>query len=112
MTSLPPASSLMHKPGVRSLFHRLSLQAENQAKAAYKSTFPLSDNGIPWILLVGPYWIPKTFGPFLEAKSTVHALKPSGSGDFEATMELLDQMKHSPPGLDELYLLGTQESFN
>jgi len=99
----------MHIHDVESLFHILSFQAENQAKAVYKNGYPLSGNGIQWILLVGPYWIPKMFGPFSEAESTVRAHKTSGSADFEATMELLNQ---TPPQLDELYLLGTQESFN
>ena len=56
MTSLPPASSIMHIQDVEPLFHILSFQAENQARAAYKNGYPLSDNGgIQWILLVGPY---------------------------------------------------------
>ena len=112
MTSLPPASSIMHIEDVESLFHILSFQAENQAKAAYKNGYPLSDNGVQWILLVGPYWVPKMFGPFSEAESTVRAHKTSGSADFEATMELLNQMEGPPPQLDELYLLSTQESFS
>ena len=112
MTSLPPASSIMHIHDVKSLFQILSFQAENQAKAAYKNGYPLSGNGIQWILLVGPYWIPKIFGPFSEAQSTVHAHKTSGSANLEAMMELLNQMEGPPPQLDELYLLGTQESFS
>jgi hypothetical protein len=54
MTGLPPPSSIMHIHDVKYLFHILSFQAENQAKAAYKNGYPLSDNGVQWILLVGP----------------------------------------------------------
>jgi hypothetical protein len=102
----------MHTRDVKSTFHTLYFQAENQAKAAYKNGYPLSDNGIQWILLVGPYWIPKMFGPFSEAESTVRAYKRSESADFEEMMILLNRMKGPPPELDELYLLSTQESFN
>ena len=52
------------------------------------------------------------FGPFSEAESTVRAHKTSGSANFEATMELLNQMEGPPPQLDKLYLLGTRESFS
>ncbi|KAI9453196.1 hypothetical protein HD554DRAFT_2043438 [Boletus coccyginus] len=97
---------------LRNHFHTLSFQAEDQAKAAYKNKYPLSDSGVQWILLAGPYWTPKTFGPFSEAKSSVRALKISGSGDFEVTTEFVDRMQRTPSELDELYLPGTQESFN
>ncbi|KAF8335394.1 uncharacterized protein EI90DRAFT_3280081 [Cantharellus anzutake] len=56
--------------------------------------------------------MPKTFGPFSEAGSTVRANKLSDSGDFAATMGLFSQMHGPPPDLAELYLLGTPESFN
>jgi hypothetical protein len=39
MTSLPPASSIMHIHDVESLLHILSFQAENHAKAAYKNRY-------------------------------------------------------------------------
>ena len=111
MVSLPPADSIKGNYTVATLFHSLSFQAQNQAKAAYKNRYPLSDNGIQWILLAGPYWMPKSFGPFSEAESTVRAHKISDSSDFEATIELLHQIQSTPPELDELYLLGTQKSF-
>ncbi|KAF8470430.1 hypothetical protein DFH94DRAFT_210026 [Russula ochroleuca] len=99
----------MRDNNVTSLFHYLSLQAENSAKTAYKNGYPLSDNGVQWILVAGPYWTPKSFGPFSEAESTVPVHEVSDSSEFEATMESLG--RDSPPVLDELYLLGTQESF-
>ena len=111
MASLPSAASIMHDHNVTTLFHQLSLQAENNAKTAYEKQFPLSDNGIQWILLVGPYWTPKSFGPFSADESTVCAHETSDSSNPEAAMEPLDPMQNPPPELDELYLLGTQESF-
>jgi hypothetical protein len=54
----------------------------------------------------------KMFGPFSEAESTVRAHKTSESADYEATMELLSRMEGPSPQLNELYLLGTQESFS
>ena len=93
------------------MFHALSFQAQDQAKAAYKNNYPLSDEGVDWILLIGPYWLPKKFGPFSEAESTVRAHKVSDSADFEETLKLLELMDGPPPILDELYLLDTEESF-
>lgn len=46
MTSLPPANSIMDEFVVKALFHCLYFQARNQAKAAYKNQYPLSENGI------------------------------------------------------------------
>ena len=54
-----------------SLFSDL-VQAEDQAKAADKNNYPLSTNGVLWILLVGPYWTVKNFGSFTEAQMTVN----------------------------------------
>lgn len=88
------------------MFCASSFQAENRAKAAYKHGFPLSDNGVQWVLLAGPYWMSESFGPFSEAESTVCA----DSSDFEATMELLDRVQGPPPRLDELYVFSTEES--
>lgn len=96
---------------IASLFHILSFQAQNQAKAAYKNSYPLSDDGVDWILLNGPYWPPKKFGPFSEAQNIVHAHKISDSADFEETLNLLEAMNNPPPILDKLYLLSTEESF-
>ena len=111
MASLPTASSIMGLANIASLFHVLSFQAQNQAKAAYKNRYPLSDDGIDWILLIRPYWLPKKFGPFSEAQNTVRAHKISDSADFEETLNLLEAMNNPPPILDKLYLLGTEESF-
>jgi hypothetical protein len=105
MASLPSADSIMRSRDVSILFCALSLQAEHQAKVAYRNGYPLSDNGVQWVLLAGPYWMSKSFGPFSEAENAVCA----DISDFEATMDLLDRTQ-GPSGLDELYLLNTQES--
>jgi len=112
MTSLPSANAIKSDPDVESMFHSLSFQAQNQAKAAYKNGYPLSPNGVQWILLVGPYWMPKTFGPFSEAESTVRAHKVSESADFAASLSLAAEIQGPPSRITELYLLGTQESYN
>ena len=111
MAPLPTTSSIKSLANIISLFHSLSFQAQNQAKAAYKNGYPLSDHGIDWILLIAPYWLPKKFGPFSDAESTVCAHKISDSADFEETLNLLEVMHSLPPILDELYLLSTEESF-
>ncbi len=112
MASLPPASSIMGLANIASLFHSLSFQAQDQAKAAYKNDYPFSHNGVDWILLIGPYWLHKKFGPFSEAESTVRAHKTSDSEDFEESLKLLELMRSPAPILNELYLLGTEESSN
>ena len=64
MGGMPPPASLIDHPDVVYAFHQLSLQAKNQAKAAIKNNYPIANNStiIQWILLIGPYWIPVTFG--------------------------------------------------
>ena len=52
MDSLPTADSIKGLANVASLFHTLSFQAQNQAKAVYKNGYPLSDDGVDWILLL------------------------------------------------------------
>ena len=56
--------------------------------------------------------MPKIFGPFSEAESTVRAHKVSGSADFDAAASLMSRIEAQPPVLTELYLLGTPESYN
>ncbi|KAF8315781.1 uncharacterized protein EI90DRAFT_3087371, partial [Cantharellus anzutake] len=46
MAPLPPANLIMSDLDVKSMFHSLSFQAQNQAKAAYKNEYPLSPNGV------------------------------------------------------------------
>jgi hypothetical protein len=79
MESLPPAASLITHPSVVTAFHHLSFQARDQAKAAIKNGYPIAQNGdtVQWILLIGPYWTPVTFGPFTDAELTVGALNPT-----------------------------------
>ncbi|KAN0141512.1 hypothetical protein V8E53_000757 [Lactarius tabidus] len=111
MQQLPKPESILSEYDVVSAFYKLDLQAQNQAKAAYRNNYPLANDGIWWILLVGPYWIPSKYGPFSEAELSVRAHKPSDSGDFEETMKMLDAMDQSPPEITELYLLGTPKSY-
>jgi len=101
MTSLLSANAIKSDSDVESMFHSLFFQAQNQVKAVYKNGYPLSSNGVQWILLVGPYWMPKKFSPFSEAESTVHAHKVSGSSDFRSCQPT------SGPAfmITELYLL-------
>jgi hypothetical protein len=84
---------------IASLFHALSFQAQNQAKATYKNGYLLSDDGFDWILLIGLYWLPQKIGLFSEAGSTLRAHKISDSPDLEETLNLLELLR------------GTEESF-
>ncbi|KAI0257210.1 hypothetical protein BJV78DRAFT_1160990 [Lactifluus subvellereus] len=111
MLGLPPPQSLKGDRAVVYAFHTLSFQALNQAKAAYKNNYPIFEDGIQWILMVGPYWLPKKFGPFSQAQLTVRGpLKRNDSGDFEESDKLTRAVDGLPPALEELYLLGTSES--
>ena len=111
MEEFPKPESILSDYDVITAFHTLDFQAKDQAKAAYKNNYPLANDGIDWILLVGPYWRPSKYGPFSTAESSARALKPSESGDFEESMKLRDDMHRPPPNLTELYLLGTPESY-
>ncbi|KAH9044833.1 hypothetical protein EDB84DRAFT_1587159 [Lactarius hengduanensis] len=71
---------------------RCGVEAQTQVKAAYKNSYPLTNDRVQWILVVGPYWLPKIFGPFSKAE--------------------LGEMNKPPPKLEELYLLGTLELYN
>lgn len=103
MGGMPPAL-LIDRPDVVYAFHRLSFQAKNQAKAAIKNNYPIASN-IQWILLIGPYWIPVTFGPFTNAELSVRAFKESASAYLEDFVLEQDRVKADSLPLQELYLL-------
>lgn len=111
MEKLPEPDSITSNFDLMTTFHRLYLQAQNQAKAAYRNDYHLANDGIWWILLVGPYWKPYKFGPFSEAELGVRALKSSSSDDFEETMKLQQLVNKPPSKLYKLFLLGTAESY-
>lgn len=67
MAQLPGPESIISNRDLIATFHWLYIQAQNQAKASYRNDYPLASDGIWWILLVGPYWMPSKFGPFSEA---------------------------------------------
>jgi hypothetical protein len=100
MTSMPPPPSIIDHPDVVYAFSRLSFQAKNQAKAAIKNKYPIANNGttVQWILLIGPYWMPVTFGPFTDAELSVRAFKECVSGDWkEFVLEQARCEADSPP---------------
>lgn len=104
MDSLPSATSIITQDGVVRAFHALLFQAKNQAKAAIKSQYA-HDNTVQWILLIGPYWMPVTFGPFTAAELTVRAHKPSPSADWLESVKEARSIDSLPPPLPELFLL-------
>lgn len=109
MANLPAPRELINNREVRMAFRLIRFQAEDQAKAAYKNKCPLREDGIDWILLVGPYWTPQKFGPFTEAEISVRAMKLSDSGDYGETMKVMAAME-KPYKLRELYTLNSVES--
>jgi hypothetical protein len=112
MASLPAAASLIGNDDVITAFHRLSFQAKNQAKAAVKNHYPISQGTatVQWILLIGPYWAPVTFGPFTEAQLTVRAHKTSSSEDWKESARERKRAAGPPAALSELYLLCEEAS--
>lgn len=111
MEGTPDPSTIKNRTDVEEAFSVLRWQAEDQAKTAIKNELPLQGSVVDWILLVGPYWMVKRFGPFSEAQLTVRAQKPSESGDFKEAVRLQRAKVASPPSIPELYLLGTTRSF-
>ena len=108
---MPPPYSLINNWNVMSAFHGLYFQALDQAKAAYKNDYPLCEDGVYWILLVGPYWTVERLGPFTEAQMTVRSKKTSDSGDYGETVRLIKEMERIRK-LRELYILSSDESFH
>lgn len=105
MESLPPASSLLTNKDALSVFHKLVYQAE--AKAAIKNYYPISHgaNTVHWILLVGSYWVPVTFGPFTDAQMTVRPHKTSPSADWKESAMERRRVTGPPTALQENFLL-------
>lgn len=112
MANLPSAQTMRSAYKIRSHFQALYFQAQDQAKAAYRNHYPLSNDGVWWILLLGPYWTPVKLGPFSEAELGVRALKRSDSAQWLETVKLERARAKSPSELVELYRLGTRESYD
>jgi hypothetical protein len=65
MSDLPNPTVIRGHKDLALVFHKLYFQAKDQAKATYKNHYPLSEEGVQWILLVGPYWTLERLGPSL-----------------------------------------------
>lgn len=110
MTNLPMPSAIEDEMEVKSAFHELYFQGEDQAKAASKGGFNFPNRPqIPFFLFVGPYWTSVSYGPFSEAELSVRTHKPSPSADWKATQLAKLRLK-SNPSRRTLYLLGTTDS--
>ncbi|KAJ7601070.1 hypothetical protein C8J56DRAFT_768238 [Mycena floridula] len=115
MSTFSMPEVIINTQEIRNAFTSVLFQAEDQAKAAYKNRAPIDmARGVDWILLVGVYWTPWTFPPFSEAALTVRSHKRANSEDFVERLHLdkrMRQLKEQPIQLKELYMLGTQHSF-
>jgi len=110
MTDLPAPSAIEDGIEVKSAFHDLYFQGEDQAKAAIKGGFNFPNRPqVPFFLFVGPYWTSVSYGPFSEAKLTVRTHKPSASADWKETSRAMLRLK-SNPSRRTLHLLGTTQS--
>jgi len=111
MQYLLSPSTILAQDDVITAFHRLFFQAKNQAKAAIKNTYTITNNRVDWILLVGPYRRPCTFGLFTEAELDVRAHKPSPSADWLEPLAEQKRTEQLPPTLQEFFLLSEEASF-
>ncbi len=110
MTSLPAPSAIEDDMTVKSAFHDLYFQGEDQAKAVIKGGFNFPNRQqIPFLLFVGPYWTSVSYGPFSEAKLTVRTHKTSPSADWLETSRAMVRLT-SNPTRRTLYLLGMTQS--
>ena len=110
MTDLPAPSAIEDDAEVKSAFHDLYFQGEDQAKAAIKGGFNFPNRPqVPFFLFVGPYWTPVSYGPFSEAKLTVRTHKPSPSADWKEASRAMKRLR-SNPSRRTLHLLGTTQS--
>ena len=64
---------------------------------------------IQYLIFIGPYWTPVTYGPFTPIQLEIRTHKPSDSGDFVESLRAARRLVRTPAH-HTLYLLGTQES--
>jgi hypothetical protein len=112
MAEMPPAADIKDLDEVKDSFFAVRLQAEDQAKAAFKNGYPFnSARPIYWILVVGPYWTPIQLGPFSPADLTVRSHKTSSSEDFMARVKIEEFKLQPRPNVPELYRFDSGMSY-
>lgn len=115
MAGLPHPSCIERDPSVKSAFHALYFQGEDQAKAAIKGLNTFSSSVDPekgtllYLLFVGPYWTSVRYGPFLKNALGVQTHKLSGSENF-IDKWTANRRLAAAPVRHVLYVLGTAES--
>ncbi|KIM58462.1 hypothetical protein SCLCIDRAFT_1088969 [Scleroderma citrinum Foug A] len=108
MRTLPPPSTIEDNEDVKAAFHLAFFQGEDQAKAVIKGGVAHSA-AIQYLIFIGPYWTPVTYGPFTPIQLEIRTHKPSDSGDFVESLRAARRLARTP-ARRTLYLLGTQES--
>ncbi|KAF8545855.1 hypothetical protein OG21DRAFT_1374837, partial [Imleria badia] len=81
MPPFPLPEFIMQSQEFKLAFRSIYLQAQDKAKAAFKTQYRLSTEGVDWVLMLGPYWTPTVLGPFSDAELTGHTgscSEPSG----------------------------------
>ena len=81
MATLPLSSDIINNTELRRKIALASLQTADQVKAAVKNRAVPENQSIEWIVVIGPYFIVKSFGPFSEAELDTRGHRPNPSGD-------------------------------
>lgn len=96
MEGLPEPATVQGRTDVRLAFRGLFYQGEDQAKAAIKCGHAPSPT-VPYLLFIGPYFAPVTYGPFTPPQLGVRTHKPSDSADYFETFNAAANLESEFP---------------
>ncbi|KAL0945717.1 hypothetical protein HGRIS_014864 [Hohenbuehelia grisea] len=99
-------------PDVLAEFSIARSQAQDQAKCAVKMQYVANDVAIPWLLVVGPYFIIEHFGPFNDAELATRGHRVNDSGDWDIAIFLTAERQAGISAPANVYRIGTQEAFD
>ncbi|KIK66602.1 hypothetical protein GYMLUDRAFT_238862 [Collybiopsis luxurians FD-317 M1] len=109
MRNLPATDRIAMDPESVSSFNQAAVQASDQIKACIKSNM-LSNTITVWIVMVGPYFIFKKWGPFTPAELRTRGHRPNDSGDYTVANKLREIRESDSPITEPIYQLKTYES--
>ncbi|KAE9385724.1 hypothetical protein BT96DRAFT_1006775 [Gymnopus androsaceus JB14] len=111
MKSLPSPDTICQDSDFRNALSLASIQGGDQIKSAIKSGFLPDDLSIEWIVMIGPYFVLRYYGPFNEDELLTRGYRPNDSGDAKVSA-LIKEMKDEARVTtitDPIHILGTPE---
>ncbi|KAF9059935.1 hypothetical protein BDP27DRAFT_1428147 [Rhodocollybia butyracea] len=110
MRTLPDSEEIREEPDFVVKVNETALQASDQVKAGIKSGFLPNHKPIKWIVMVGPYFLIPSFGPYNQRELSARAHRPNESGEASISEYLAELKKTtSSRGIEgAIYILGTK----